>query len=164
MRQVSASLKLNPVSVSAKTFDVFKIRWGLIAIGQRATLQIDDLEPNKLHARDDLLVKLDGMETQPGAKYTVSLTVARDLAMPEPQEVIFQEYEVELLDGQGRAMRAQSQQQALTERGVQLKLTFGGDSSNSEPKSLRLHYPRLRARRDLELVFRDVPLPVGKPE
>ncbi len=164
MRQVTASLKLNPVSVSAKTFDVFKIRWGLIAVGQRATLQFDDLEPNKLHAQDDLHVKLDGIETQPGAKYTVSLTVARDLAMPEPQEVIFQEYDVELLDGQGRSMRVQSQQQSLSERGVQLKLTFGGESPQSEPKTVRLHYPRLRARRDLELVFKNVPLPVGKPE
>jgi hypothetical protein len=52
----------------------------------------------------------------------------------------------------------------LTERGVQLRVTFHGESAESEPKLLKLHYPRLRARRDVHLTFRNVPLPVGKPE
>ena len=47
---------------------------------------------------------------------------------------------------------------------MQLKIAFIGESADSEPKSLKLHYPRLRARRDVELVFRNVPLPVSKPE
>ncbi|HEV3137392.1 MAG TPA: hypothetical protein VGZ26_05800 [Pirellulales bacterium] len=164
LRQVSASLKLNPVPVSAKAFEVFKIKWGLIAVGEPATLDIPRVEPEKLYCQDDLALKIEAIEKQPAANYIVSLNVVRDLAMPDPQEVVFQEYEAELADGQGRAFRLQSQTHSLTDRGVQLKLTFTGESADSEPKSLKLHYPRLRARRDVELVFRNVPLPVGKPE
>ena len=164
LRQVTASMKLNPVPVSAKSFEVFRIKWGLIAVGETATLDIPRIEPDKLYSQDDLSLKIEAIEKQPTAKYTLSLNVLRDLAMPDPQEVVFQEYEAELSDGQGRAFRLQSQTHALTDRGVQLKLVFTGDSAESEPKSLKLHYPRLRARRDVEMVFHNVPLPVGKPE
>ena len=84
--------------------------------------------------------------------------------MPEPHEVIFQEYELEVLDGQGRKFRVQSQTPSLSDRGVQIKLALAGDSPDSEPAKLKLHYPRLRARRDLELTFRNVPLPTDRPE
>jgi hypothetical protein len=164
LRQVSANLKLNPVPVSAKTFEVFRIKWGLIAVGEAATLDVPEIELEKQYSQDDLAVKIEAIEKQPMSKYTVSLTVLRDLAMPDPQEVVFQEYEAELFDHQGRAFRLQSQTHALTDRGVQLKLVYTGETAESEPKSMKLHYPRLRARRDLELVFRNVPLPVGKPE
>lgn len=164
LRQVTASLKLNPVPVSARTFDVFRIKWGLIAVGEPATLDIPQIAAEKVYCQDDLSVRIDAVEKQSAAKCTISLSVLRDLAMPDPQEVVFQEYEAELIDAEGRAFRLQSQNHALTEHGVQLKLTFTGESSDSEPQSLKLHYPRLRARRDVELVFRNVPLPVGRPE
>ncbi|HEX3727834.1 MAG TPA: hypothetical protein VHV08_16395 [Pirellulales bacterium] len=164
LRQVTASIKLNPVSVTARSFDVFKIRWGLIAVGEEAVLEIANLEPDQLHAQDDLSVRLESFEKQPPCKYIVSLVVARDLATREPSEAVFQEYETELVDSESRPLRLQNQTHAIVDRGVQMKLTFVSDSPVCEPKSLRLHYPRLRAHRDLELVFRNVPLPVGKPE
>jgi hypothetical protein len=164
LRQVAASLKLNPVPITAKTLDVFKIKWGLIAVGEPAVFEIAQPEPGRQYAQDDVDVRVESIEKQPAAKYLVSLNVARDLAMPEPQEVIFQEYEAELLDGEGRPFRLQSCSPSLDARGVQLKLAFGGESPDSQPKSLKLHYPRVRARRDVELLFRNVPLPTSKPE
>jgi hypothetical protein len=164
LRQVAAGVKLNPVPVSSKTLQFLKIKWGLIAVGELAVLEVSHLEPEKLYSQDDLAMRIESIEKQPTAKYVLTLNVVRDLAMPDPQEVIFQEYEAELLDGQGRAFRVQSQTHTLSERGVQLKVAYIGESAESEPKSLKLHYPRLRARRDLELVFRNVPLPVNKPE
>ena len=164
LRQVTASIKLNPVPTSAQAFDIFTVRWGLIAIGETAVMEIKDLESNGVHAQDDLSVRVESIERQPGAKCLVSVSVARDLAMPEPHEVVFQEYDVELVDRQGRPYRLQSQSHALSDRGVQLKLTFNGEGGDSEPQSIRLRYPRLRARRDLELTFRHVPLPTGRPE
>ena len=62
--------------------------------------EVVDPRPDTLHAKDDLSVKIDGIEKLPGAKFAISLTVNRDLAMPEPYEVIFQEYEAELWDAQ----------------------------------------------------------------
>jgi hypothetical protein len=165
LRQVTASLKLNPIPVSAKSFAVFTVRWGLIAVGEPAILELTDVAPAKACAGDDVVARIDALEKQPTAsKYAVTLSVTRDLAMPDPQEVIFQEYDVEMIDGQGRAFRQQSVSPSLSERGVQLKLTFIGESPESEPERIKLHYPRLRARRNVELTFRNVPLPVGKPE
>ena len=94
----------------------------------------------------------------------LTLLVTRDLAMPKPHEVVFQDYDVDLVDADGRKFRVQSQTASLTDRGVQLKYTFAGESPDGTPKSLKLHYPRLRARRDVTMTFRDVPLPTGKPE
>jgi hypothetical protein len=164
LRQIAASLKLNPVPLSAKTLDVLKIKWGLIAVAEPSTLEITEFDAEQLHSQDDVAVRLEGIERQPTAKYVVTLHVMRDLAMPEPQEVVFQEYEVELFDAQGRAFRLQNCTPVLGERGVQLKVAFIGESAESEPKKLKLQYPRLRARRDVELVFRNVPLPVSKPQ
>jgi hypothetical protein len=164
LRQVTASIKLNPVPTSSQSFDIFKVRWGLIAIGETAVLEVDDLESSSVHAQDDLSVRVESLERQAGAKCLVSISVARDLAMPEPHEVVFQEYDVELVDTRGRAYRLQSQTHALSDRGVLLKLSYNGEGADSEPGSIRLHYPRLRARRDLELTFRNVPLPAARPE
>jgi hypothetical protein len=164
LRQVTATLKLNPVSVTARTLEKFAIRWELIAVGEPAILEMPEPAAGKLYSQDDLAVKIESLEWQSGAKYILTTNIVRDMAMPEPLEVLFQEYEVELIDAQGRPFRVQGQAHALTERGVQFKVTYVGESPDSKPASAKLHYPRLRARRNLELVFRDVPLPVSKPE
>jgi hypothetical protein len=164
LRQVSASLKLNPVPVAARKLDVLRIKWGLVAVGEPAVLEIAECEVGKLASQDDVSAQVEAIEPQAGGKFVVTLNAFRDLAMPEPQEIILQEYDVEIFDAQGRAFRLQSQTPAFGERGVQLKIACIGESAQSQPKSLKLHYPRLRARRELELVFRDVPLPTSKPE
>jgi hypothetical protein len=164
LRQLTAVLKLNPISVSAASLDVLKMKWGLIAVGKPAVLEMTDLSSGKPYSADDLVARVESLEPQLAGKYLLTLLVVRDMALPEPHEVLFQEYDVEMCDALGRPFRMQGQAHALTQRGVQLKMTFVGDSSDSKPTSIKLHYPRLRARRDLELVFRNVPLPVSKPE
>lgn len=164
LRQVTASIKLNPVPVTAQSFATFTIRWGLIAAGEPAVLAISDLAPERVHAQDDLAVRIESLERQGGGKYQLTICVLRDLAMPEPNEIAFQEADVEMLDEKRQPFRVQNQSQALTDRGVQLKIVYHGESAESQPQSLKVHYPRVRARRDLELVFRHVPLPVNRPE
>jgi hypothetical protein len=164
LRQLNAVLKLNPISVSAASLHVLKMKWGLIAVGNPAVLEMTDLGSGKPYSADDLVARVESLEPQLAGKYLLSLLVVRDMALPEPHEVLFQEYDVEMFDALGRPFRMQGQAHTLTQRGVQLKMTLVGDSPDSKPKSIKLHYPRLRARRDLELVFRNVPLPVSKPE
>jgi hypothetical protein len=164
LRQVTATLKLNPIPVSAASLSTFTVRWGLVAVGEPATLVLSRLEPGTLQSQDDVSARIDSVDKQSVGKYLVTLAIERDLAMPDPYEIMFREYEVELVDTKDRPFRVQNVSPALTERGVQLRVTFQGEAVDSEPKLLRLHYPRLRARRNLELTFRDVPLPIGKPE
>jgi hypothetical protein len=164
LRQVTGSLKLNPVPISAKKLDTFKIKWGLIAMGEPATLEITQPQEDQSYAQDDVSLRVEGIEWQSASKYIVTVGVVRDMALPEPAEVLFQEYELEVTDAEGRAFRTQNQSHAITDKGVQLKLTVIGDSAESKPQSLKLRYPRLRAKRDVVLTFRDVPLPVSRPE
>jgi hypothetical protein len=164
LRQVTGTLKLNPVPISARSLATLQVKWGLIAIGEPAVLEINQPQEGQSYAQDDVSLRVESLEWQSASKYIVSVGVVRDMALPEPTEVLFQEYELEAVDAEGRAFRTQNQTHSLTENGVQLKLTVIGESAESKPRSLKLSYPRLRAKRDVLLTFRDVPLPVSRPE
>jgi len=163
-RQLSARVKLNPPPIAARQLDRLVLGWDLIAVGDPTALTIDDLASRHAYRQDDLEATIERLEQHDGNRLEISLVVARDGPMPEPQEVLFQEYVVELFDAGGQTIHLQSQSNLLTERGAELRLSFGGDFSQKPPKTLRLTYPRIRDRRDVQFVFRHVPLPTGRPE
>jgi hypothetical protein len=140
------------------------LKWGLIAVGDIAHLDVTDLESKEPHYQDDVEVVVESVTPGQNSRYEVTLVVTRELILPEPQEVLFQENDVELFDGDGHAFRKQGQTNSLSDHGAKMKISFSGDTPQSVPKVLRLVYPRIRAQKDVEILFRNVPLPVGKPE
>ena len=116
-RQLAARLRLNPPPISAKKIDRLVVQWGLIAVGDPSTLVIDDLAPGKAYRQDDIEATIERVEQQEGDRLEITLLVARDGPMPEPQEVLFEEYTVELLDAAGKAIRLHNQSNVLAERG-----------------------------------------------
>ena len=78
--------------------------------------------------------------------------------------MLFQENEVILLDERGQPFRRQGQINTLADDGARMKVSFLGETAASVPTTLKFVYPRIRSQRDVEIEFRDVPLPVGKPE
>lgn len=163
-RQLSMNLRLHPPATSASQLETLKLSWGLIAVGDLATLDVEQLENREPHYQDDVELVIESVQNGPGPRCELSVLVTRDLIVPEPQDVLFQENELELFDTEGRAYRKQGQTNTLSDQGARLKVTFLGESTQSQPKVLRFVYPRIRAQKNLELVFRNVPLPVGKPE
>jgi hypothetical protein len=163
-RQLTMSLRLHPPSTKAKSLDTLKLKWGLIAVGDIAHLDVTDLESKEPHYQDDVEVVVESVVPGPNSRYEVTLVVTRELVLPEPQEVLFQENDVELFDGEGHAFRKQGQTNTLSEHGAKMKISFAGENAQSTPKVLRFVYPRIRAQKEVEIVFRNVPLPVGKPE
>lgn len=163
-RQVSTNLRLHPPPTSARKLERLALRWGLIAVGQPASIEITDLTNRQPYFQDDLELTIESFQQGPGSRCEITLLIVRDLVLPEPQEVVFHENEVELFDTQGRPYRKQSQTNALTEVGARMKLTFLAESSDSTPSMLRFTYPRIRAHRAIEIEFTDVPLPTGKPD
>lgn len=163
-RQITTNLRLNPPPTDAKSFSDFTVKWGLVAVGDMATLAVDQIEAKQQFHQDDVALTIESVEKLSGSRYDICLIVARDIAMPEPQDILFQENSVELLDQEGKPFRVQSQNASLVDRGAELKLSFAGDSSESAPKTLKLVYPRLRAKKDLEITFRHVPIPAQRPE
>lgn len=163
-RQVTASLKLNPPPASAKQLSVLRLKWSLVALGEMANADIESPATGSELHRDGLTLKVIAFERQPTGRVELTLLASRNLAVPDPPDVLFQENVIELLDPQGKPFRQQSQNHSLTDRGVEFRLAFLGENASMAPARLRFTYPKLRSRRDLEIVFRDVPLPVERPE
>jgi hypothetical protein len=161
---VTASMRISPPVSTAGSLDLLRIKWGLIAVGDMVSLELSSLQPGQQVHAEDLALTLLSIDRPSSARCELVLAVARTLAPPEPPEVQFQENEVQLFDTRGRPFRQQGQTHLLNERGVEMKLSFTTDSAESVPERLRFSFPKTRARRELEIEFRDVPLPTARPE
>jgi hypothetical protein len=163
-KQLTTSVRLNPPPIAARSLETLTFHWPLLAVGDMATLEVNDLASDRRHEQDDVILRIASCTRHATGRYDLNLVISRDLAAPEPQEVLFQENEIELFDQFDRPLRLQSQSNSLTEQGLELRLSFSGDSADCQAQLLRLSYPRIRVRKNLELTFRNVPLPLGKPE
>lgn len=163
-RRLSMDLRLHPPSTESKKLSVLRLEWDLIAVGDMAAIDVTDLSEPSEHRQDDLRLMVDKIEEKQGSRYEVTVSVVRDLVVPEPQDVLFQEIQVELFDEDGEAFRHHGQTNALTDEGARMRMTFGAPSAGSKPGFLRLSYPRVRSQHALQIEFRDVPLPVKRPE
>lgn len=163
-RQLTMNLRLHPPSPAARELDALKLKWGLIAVGDMAAIDITNMASKEPHFQDDVELVVESFQAGAGARYEATLVLSRNRVLPEPQEVLLQEHELDLFDEANRPFRKQGQSNTLTEHGARLKLTFVGETETSSPKLLRFTYPRVRAQKDLEIVFRHVPLPTGRPE
>ena len=163
-RQVSMNIRLQPPAVTVRKLESLKLRWGLIAIGDMATIETSELDSAKPLFQDDVQLSIESCQAFDGGRCEVTLGVLRDAIITEPQDLFFHENEVTLFDKQGRPFRQQGQSHSLTETGAKLKITFVGEANDSAPAKLAFRYPRIRSHRSLDLEFRDVPLPVAKPE
>jgi hypothetical protein len=155
-RQVAAVVRLP--ATSARRLAELTLRWNLIAVGGMTTLDLRDLTPGTPHRRDDLTVTLETLGRQPDGRHAASLIIARDLAAPHPREILLHENQVELFAADGAPFSLVSHTPSLTDQGVRLRLVFQPSPDATPPHQLRVHYPRLRVRRGVEIAFRDVPL------
>jgi hypothetical protein len=163
-RQFSTTLALHPPAVACRHMKVLALRWDLIAVGDMAVYKATDLSAGKSYRRENMTLKIDSIEHSSNTEHTVTVIVLRDLVIPEAYEVLFHENRVELLDSDGVEMLRRSQTATRIEGGVKLKIMFQAKTKDAKPTTLRLHYPKIRSQRELEIVFRDVPLPVAKPD
>ena len=162
-RQMSVSLRLTPPPLAANKLATLRLGWGLIAVGDLRTWELTDLNPRAPQRQDDAELTLENVQQQ-ASRCELTLLVVRDLVVPDPPEVLFHENDFELWDQQQRPYRLQGQRYSLAEGGARFGLSFGAPASDSTPMKLRVRYPRIRSQRELEIVFRDVPLPVGQPD
>lgn len=163
-RQMSMTIRLHPPATAATKLDSLSLKWGLIAVGDLAALEVTDLASRKPHFKDDVELRVESVEESPGGRCELDLLILRDVVLEDPQEAFFQECEFELVDQTGVAYRKQGQTNGTGRDGARVKLTFVGEGSDSKPARLKFTYPRIRSQRDVVLTFRDVPLPCGRPE
>ncbi len=163
-RQLTMNLRINPPPATAPTLDTLRLAWGLLAVGDMVTLEVDDLASRQPHFQDDVELIVESCQAAAAGRYEVVVEIRRGLNLPEPQEILFQEHELELVDTTGQPFRKLGQSGTLADHGASLRATFVAEDESAKPQKLRFTYPRLRSQRDLEIVFRQVPLPTGKPE
>lgn len=163
-RQLTMSLKLHPPATAAAKLETLSLKWGVIAVGDMATVTVTDLAKRTPYYQDDLELRVEQVEQAVGQRCEVGLLVLRDLVLGDPQEVFFQECEIELLDQNKMPYRKQGQNNSYESDGARIKLTYIGESADSKPTTLRFGYPRIRSQRDVVITFKDVPLPNGRPE
>jgi hypothetical protein len=158
------NLRLHPPPTAATKLDTLTLKWGVIAAGDFAAMRVNDLAVRSPQYQDDVELRLESVEIGPGQRCEVTMFVARDLVLHDPQEAFFQECEVELYDQKDVAFRKQGQTNSHEDDGARIKVTFAGDNPESKPLYLKFTYPRIRAERDVALTFRDVPLPSARPD
>jgi hypothetical protein len=161
-KQLQARLGLSPPPVAAKELSRLTMRWSLMAVGEMRQVIVDDLAESRRENRDNVELVIDSVERRDRDRVEIACVVARDIALPDPAEILFQEYRVDVQDSEGHAWRGQGSSYLLTDRGVQIRTTFVRDGEQGEPKSLVLHYPAVRSQRDVEFSFLNVPVPHSK--
>lgn len=161
VRRLSHHLMLAPPRDDARSLTRLRVSWELIAVGEFTELHIENLrEPTSRRDRDVELT-VERCEQVVGG-WEVALRVSRELAIPEPAELLFVENQIEIQDDRGRPFVVHDQVGSLARDGAALTLRLKGPTEDSTPRSLRFRYPTLRAQRALELEYRDVPLPASR--
>lgn len=163
-RQLTMNLRLHPTATSAKKLDQLTLKWGLIAVGDMADLTVTDFSTKTPFYQDDVELRVEEFDASAAQRCELTVLVIRDTALSDPQEAFFQECEWLLSDQNGAPYRKQGQTNNRDADGARVKLTFVGETSESKPTSLKFSYPRVRSQRDVQLTFRDVKLPNGRPE
>lgn len=163
-RQVSMNLRLQPPSTNASFLRMLRLTWGLIAVGDMACLEVDARPSPEPYFQDAVEFVVQSVETFPGPRCEATVRMVSDSVASDPAELVFCETELELLDEHGRSYRKQGQTNTIAEQAAVMKVSFAGDEMHGPPHKLRLHYPRIRSHRELEIVFRDVPLPSARPD
>jgi hypothetical protein len=168
-RHVTMALSLQPPPIAGKELDVLRVRWGLIAVGDMATLETAEFTSKRPVAQDDVRLSVQEFEKLGNARYRLTLLVNRDLAMPEPRSVAFHENDFDLYDAADQPLRKMVNGWRLTDEGLRIQATFTQEAADANhggapPKVLRFSYPRIRSQRDVEITFRKVPLPAARPE
>ncbi len=163
-RQLTMNLRLHPPATAATKLDQLTLKWGLIAVGDMADLEIKNLSAKESFYQDDVELRIEEFDESATQRCELTLLIVRDTVVADPQEAFFQECDWTLVDQNGVAYRKQGQTNNRDEDGARVKLTFVGENAESRPKSLKFSYPRIRSEREVVLTFRDVKLPNGRPE
>lgn len=160
-RQLSLELKLQPPALDTRTLATLLLEWSLLAVGDFASLELTELAPGARAGQDGIEVVIESCSPKSETLCEIVFAVSYDELLPEPAESVFHENRYGLRDAQGAEWTLVDQAHDLRGELVRSKLTFRRESNDpaSQPKTLSVHYPRVRSQRDLTIQFRDVPLP-----
>lgn len=160
-RQSQFTLRLHPPANSVTKLDELTVKWDVSLIGDFDYVDID-VKETKMQSKDDIECMLLEYEKAAEKRYTAMLLVTRGMPW-EPTEINFSELQTELLDANGVPLRRTGQTNNMSDGGMCMNFTFTSMEENTDPRTLRVHYPRVRSRRDVLFTFKDVKIANGRP-
>ena len=164
-QQYGTTLKLTPPPPAATSLRRLSLGWDVIAVGDWSTLEIEPLTEGDLHRRDDVGLRVVEVKQTGPTRWELELAIKRMLIVPQPDDVLLVENEFEVWDQQGEPLTIQNRTRGNSSKGTaRLTLACTAASEASVPARLSVHYPKIRDRRQIKIVFRDVPLPSAQPE
>lgn len=157
--QATMTVNIQPPSVTATHFKSLKFRWGALAVGDMAEFEIPVDITDTPHAHEDLEIRIDEISEKLPDRQEITILLNRDIILPHPTESVFFENDFKFLDENNIPVNIVSQSNTLNDEGVKIRLVLATRAA----KKLVLRYPRIRSRKDVEIEFTDVPLPVSIP-
>ena len=162
LRLVKTNLRFSPPRQPCTRLNRLQLAWDLIAVGEFQHLNLTDLTPDRTHRAAGLELTINQLHRQ-GTLWELTITVARDLATPEPHEVLFVENRISLTDSTQRPFHYRDQTAYLTDSGTRLSIRFSPPDAESTPAEVQFSYPTLRAQREQNFTFENIPLPNSRP-
>ncbi|MCG8583121.1 MAG: hypothetical protein MI757_00215 [Pirellulales bacterium] len=167
--QIETTLRLQPPSVAASKLKELHLRWNLVAAGDPRTIELSDLATPRVYRQDDVELVFEGIVKQTETSYEASFVVARGALIAELKDLGQSEYHAAMLDDTGKRMPIHSRnvesstnsrrETPFAVEGTRIIVTFLASSAERKPAKLRFTYPKIRSRKALDIVFRDVRLP-----
>ena len=165
VQQFSTTMKLQPPPQAAKQLKRLKLSWDLIVVGEPTNLVIEDFASDTVHRQENLALHIKEMTRISKTRWEMIVALSRDMLIPEPEDILFLENEFALFDADGKPFDLRGTSRLGISDGVaKMKLTFVSPSGTAQPKQFIVTYPRIRDQRALPITFKNVSLPVARPE
>ncbi|MDA7978962.1 MAG: hypothetical protein MPJ50_09360 [Pirellulales bacterium] len=161
-RQATFTLALTPPTLGAEKIAKLRLAWEVAAVGDFAELRIEDLATSKIYQQDEVGVTLQSRVVRPYQRQEVQLLIDRTFPSWEPSRMFYGETQVLLLDDEDKPLRLEQADWSQRSTGLKVRVRYLGATAGP-PESIIIRYPRLRAKRELELEFNDIPLPRAVP-
>lgn len=162
-RQVTFKLELSPPPIAAQRIARLRLAWEVSAAGDFAEVIVPDLGTSKIYEAQDARITLESHIIRPYQRQELQVRIDRVFPDWQPREMFYLENEVQLLDADGKQLKLEQADWSSQSTGLMVRARYLG-STAGPPKTVRVKYPRLRDRREIEIEFADIPLPRTLPD
>lgn len=163
VRQVAFSLALSPPSSDPEKLDELSFSLRLAAVGNTRTLTLDPLVEAATASQDSWDVTVERIN-HARSGWDIALVVNSPAPPADRQRLGPYESRFQAYDAVGRALRLDNQANQFAGASLRYIVRFSAAAGQGPPAKLVMTYPLMRTTRDIEVRFRDVPLPAGRPK
>lgn len=161
---VSYELPMQPPNVASGFLKMLAIKWEYIAGCDYATMDMRNLQSSETQYAKTIEASVASFQDCGNNRYECVVEINRDLPIPKPEEILFNECIIQLIDTAGTPIKKVGQSNSRTGGGARLHCNFMHEGSGEKASFIRIIYPRIRSAQAVGLRFPRVPLPASHPQ